>query len=276
MASEARHLVHRVPDSLRPYVAAAHGYAAPPMPSGVHRGLPSRHLTLVVEIPAPLAVTGPGYAVADHGVVGGLHVGPAMIDAGRPQEGLQYSLTPLGTSALLGVPAGELSGQTVPLRDVLGARATEAIDRVVGARGWRQRFEALDAVLAAGLDRDRGRVPAEVVAAWQMIVRVESAAPVSEVAEAVGWSRRHLLTRFREAIGVTPKQAHRIARFEAVRHELVARRGLAVAGVAAGHGYADQQHLAREWRALAGCSLGTWLREEFPFVHDTEVPMSSS
>lgn len=39
--------------------------------------------------------------------------------------------------------------------------------------------------------------------------------------------------------------------------------------LAARCGYADQQHPAREWRQLAGCSLGTWLREELPFVHDS-------
>ncbi len=50
---------------------------------------------------------------------------------------------------------------------------------------------------------------------------------------------------------------------------LLAPERPALAHVAVRCGYADQPHLAREWRALAGCSVGTWLREELPFVHDS-------
>ncbi|WP_211489636.1 helix-turn-helix domain-containing protein [Georgenia thermotolerans] len=60
----------------------------------------------------------------------------------------------------------------------------------------------------------------------------------------------------------------RIARFEHARALLLGPGRPGLADVAARAGYADQSHLAREWRALAGCSVGTWLREELPFVQD--------
>lgn len=99
-------LRHAAPEPLRPFVAEALGYQAPAHPSGVHRGLPSRHLTLVIELNAPLAVMGLSEPVSAHGVIGGLHTMPAIIDASRSQEGLQYGLTPLGALALLGAPGG--------------------------------------------------------------------------------------------------------------------------------------------------------------------------
>jgi hypothetical protein len=77
---------HAVPAPLRPFVAAAHGYRSPALPDGLHRGLPSRHLTLVVELAAPLRVSGTGLAVAAHAVVGGLHTRAALIDATRPRR----------------------------------------------------------------------------------------------------------------------------------------------------------------------------------------------
>ena len=92
---------------------------------------------------------------------------------------------------------------------------------------------------------------------------------IEDLAAHVGWSRRHLSERFRLATGVTPKQAARIARFEATRRLLTDPRRPPLAEVAVRCGYADQPHLAREWRALAGCSVGTWLREELPFVQDS-------
>jgi AraC-like DNA-binding protein len=41
--------------------------------------------------------------------------------------------------------------------------------------------------------------------------------------------------------------------------------------VAVSAGYADQAHLTREWRALAGCTPGEWVRDEVPIVQDTRT-----
>jgi AraC-like DNA-binding protein len=259
---------HRVPAPLRPFVAQAHGYRTPPNPAGVHRGLPSRHLTLVVELAAPLRVTGLGSPVAAHAVVGGLHTRPALIDAALPQDGLQYGLTPLAAGALLGLPAVELSGRAVDLADVLGRAADRLVDDLVAAPDWPQRFARLDAALLERLSGPGVPVPPEVREAWRLLHASDGRRRAGELAAHVGWSRRHLGERFRLATGLTPKQAARIARFEATRRLLLDPRRPPLAEIAVRCGYADQPHLAREWRALAGCSVGTWLREEFPFVQD--------
>jgi len=260
---------HVVPAPLRPFVAAAHGYRSPALPTGLHRGLPSRHLTLVVELAAPLRVSGTGPAVAAHAVLGGLHTRPALIDATRPQEGLQYALTPLAAGALLGLPAAELAERTADLADVLGRAADRLVDDLAAAPGWAERFTRLDAALLDRLCGDVAPVPPEVREAWGVLHRSAGRCRVEDLAAHVGWSRRHLSEQFRLATGVPPKQAARIARFEATRRLLLDPRRPPLAEVAVRCGYADQPHLAREWRALAGCSVGTWLREELPFVQDS-------
>ncbi|MGY1681077.1 helix-turn-helix domain-containing protein [Geodermatophilus sp. SYSU D01176] len=265
---------HAVPAPLRPFVAAAHGYRSPAMPAGLHRGLPSRHLTLVVELAAPLRVSGTGTAVAAHAVVGGLHTRAALIDATRPQDGLQYALSPLAASALLGLPAAELAERSVDLADVIGPAADRLVDDLAAAGGWTERFARLDAALLGRLSGGVAPVPPEVREAWRLVHRSAGRCRVEDLAAHVGWSRRHLGERFRLATGLTPKQAARIARFEATRRLLADPGRPSLAEVAARCGYADQPHLAREWRALAGCSVSTWLREELPFVQDTGAPVA--
>src|SRR5512144_1542468 len=126
---DVRYLRHVPPPPLQPFVAVAHGYQVPGNPTGLHRGLPSRHVTLVVELTAPLRVgTRTDPPVAAHAVVGGLHLGPALIDAAEPQEGMQYGLTPLGAHALLGAPAAELRDQTVDLVDLIGPGTADLVD----------------------------------------------------------------------------------------------------------------------------------------------------
>jgi AraC-like DNA-binding protein len=261
---------HRVPPPLRPYVADAHGYRTAANPAGLHRGLPSRRLTLVVELAAPLRVGGLGGEVAAHAVLGGLHTRPALIDATRPQDGLQYALTPTAAAVLFGLPAGELGERAVDLADVLGPAADRLVDDLAVAGGWAERFGRLDAALLRRLAGTPGPVdvPPEVREAWRLTVASAGRARVGEVATAVGWSRRHLTAQFRLVTGIGPKQAARIARFEAARRLLLDPRRPPLADIAVRCGYADQPHLQREWRALAGCSIGTWLREEFPFLQD--------
>jgi AraC-like DNA-binding protein len=89
----------------------------------------------------------------------------------------------------------------------------------------------------------------------------------------VGYCRRHLGTLLRAEVGISPKEYQRVARFERSRALLIAAAASgrpSLADVAAGAGYADQAHLAREWVRLAGCPPSTWIAEELPFVQDPE------
>jgi AraC-like DNA-binding protein len=74
---------------------------------------------------------------------------------------------------------------------------------------------------------------------------------VADLADGAGCSHRHLVARFREQIGATPKTAARVLRY-AWAARLLARRDLAPAQAAVLCGYADQPHMTREFAALAG------------------------
>ncbi len=162
---------HVVPAPLPPFVAPAHGYSTPANPTGLHRGLPSRHLTLVVELAAPLRVSGPGDPVTAHAVIGGLHTQAALIDATRPQEGLQYALTLPAATVLLGLPAVDLAGRPVDLADVVGPAADRLVDDLATATGWAQRSARLDDALVERLSCAAPPVPSDVRKAWRLVHR---------------------------------------------------------------------------------------------------------
>lgn len=67
---------------------------------------------------------------------------------------------------------------------------------------------------------------------------------VDQLAGEVGWSRQRLWSRFRSQVGLTPKRAAKLVRFDLAAHRLAA--GGSPARVAAESGYADQSHLHRE------------------------------
>lgn len=77
--------------------------------------------------------------------------------------------------------------------------------------------------------------------------------PVAAIAAACGLSARQLHRRCQTAFGYGPKLLVRILRLQ--RALALARAGRPFATVAATCGYADQAHLARDVRALAGARL---------------------
>jgi len=261
-------------EPLRPYVAAYTGYRQRGVPPARHRGLPSPYLTLIFTLDEPLTIVAhpdPGQPPGEYGtLLGGLHSVPALITHAGAQSGLQVALRPLGARALLGLPAGELAALDLPAEAVLGGVCAELREKLQSAAGWPERFAVLDEILLrrAGLSWAAGAdVAPEVSWAWHELLREGGATRVSELAAGTGWSERHLTSRFRAEIGLAPKAAARVVRFDRARkllvRKLTAGGDYLLADLAADCGYFDQAHLAREFRALAGCPPSQWLAEEF-------------
>jgi AraC-like DNA-binding protein len=259
---------------LRPYVAWYTGYRQRGVPPARHRGLPSPFLTFIVTLDEPMVILAhpdPGQRPGDFTtLLGGLHSAPALIVHEGAQSGIQVALRPLGARVLLGLPAGELAEIDVPAEAVLSDLGSELRDRVRAAAGWRGRFAVLDEILIRRMNAAPARhdVAPEVATAWHQLLASGGTILVSDLAEQTGWTSRHLARRFREEIGLAPKAAARVIRFSRARHLLARQATAAVGGyrlsdLAATCGYFDQAHLAREFRALAGCPPSQWLAEEY-------------
>jgi AraC-like DNA-binding protein len=274
-------VVHLPHPALRPFVASLVGYRHEGLAPGLHRGLPSPSLTMIVTVDEPLALA----AHADprqrpdayDAMVAGLHTRPALIAHPGRQFGVLVSLRPLAARALLGIPAGELGSLDCRLDDVMGPAAAELTARFRAATDWDGRFAEVERTLLRllGANASRRRCDPEVDEAWRLVTASAGRLRVDEIAHRVGWSGRHLGARFRAETGLSPKQAVRVARFDRARRVLGARaaRGAALdlAGLAADGGYYDQAHLTREWRALSGLPPSRWLVEEFGFLQDADA-----
>jgi AraC-like DNA-binding protein len=97
-----------------------------------------------------------------------------------------------------------------------------------------------------------------VVEAWRRLTDSNGAVPVATIARELGWSSRYLGRQFATEVGLSPKVAGRVVRFDRARRALqldTARgRRLSLAELAVTCGYYDQAHMAREFAGFAGCS----------------------
>ncbi|MBX6354775.1 MAG: helix-turn-helix domain-containing protein [Micromonosporaceae bacterium] len=173
------------------------------------------------------------------------YVAPAP--PGTAYAGVRF---PPGTGpAVFGVPAWELRDQRVPLDDLWPAgevrRLAERVHQATDPGA------ALEEIAAA-----RRPVPDRLIS--EVAARLRAGEPVRATAAAVGLSDRQLYRRSLAAFGYGPKTLARIMRM--VRALELARAGTAFAAVAAAAGYADQAHLAREVKDLAGVPLSALIR----------------
>jgi AraC-like DNA-binding protein len=88
---------------------------------------------------------------------------------------------------------------------------------------------------------------------------------VGDLATDLGWSRKRLIGRFREHVGVAPKLYGRLLRFQAAVETLrSATDDLAFAELALACGYYDQSHLYRDFRAFAGATPTEFVAGRLP------------
>jgi AraC-like DNA-binding protein len=145
--------------------------------------------------------------------------------------------------SVIGVPADELTDRQVPLADLWPAAEVRRLADVTSLA------ELERAVLRRWAPPD----PAMV----EVARRARAGQPVDAIAAVCGLSARHLQRRVRAAFGYGPKTLTKILRMQ--RAVVLARRGTPFAEVSATAGYADQAHLARDVKALAGVPLGRLL-----------------
>ena len=107
-------------------------------------------------------------------------------------------------------------------------------------------------------------MPAEVRWAWRRLVRSAGAVPIGSLAREAGWSHKHLITRFRQQVGLTPRAVARLLRFEDVWHYLRDGEPARWDRIAADGGYAGRSHLIRDFRQFTGGTPAGLLARSIP------------
>lgn len=234
--------------------------------------VPHPSITLIVDLSAGEGIR---YEIegqqAQGSVVAGLLPG-GLRAAGWGGECLQLRLSPTTAGALLGA-ATALTGEVVSLKDVWGREAGRVEDRLRTATSWDERFTIAAQLLARRLDAGPSVDP-EVAHAWRRMLVSRGRARVDRLANEIGWSRKRLWSRFRSQLGITPKRAVQLVRFDHAAHLLAA--GHPAARVAAESGYVDQSHLHREIRAITGATPSALAVAPWLAIDDVAWPASSS
>lgn len=243
-------------------------HAPPPALNGVVAGMVGMHertagllrrrqpagslIPLIISFGDPLTVESlsdaAGAGSSYRSFVAGFSPGHATTSFVGSQECVQVYLHPIGVGRLLGAPAHEVARRVVAADEVL-PRVAGLAERLASTPAWAERLSLVEAELLGQLEGTGNRVPRWVEWMWQRIVATGGQVRIGSLVEETGWSHRHVTRTFTEHVGLSPKQAADVVRFE---HALADLGELPPAEVAARHGYADQSHLTRAVARHAG------------------------
>ena len=230
------------------------------------RLIPHPAVTLVLVFGGTIAVEDATGRQQQGSFVAGLGLGEGL-RALRAEafECLQVRLSPVVAHAVLGGAVADLNGAVVSLDDLWGREAAQISERLGDLSSWEDRFALTDAWLARRCAA-APQVATEVAWAWRGIVAGRGMVRIEHLAAELGWSRKRLWSGFHSQIGLPPKRAAKLVRFDHAVHGLVA--GQDAARVAADGGYTDQSHLHRDVAAFTGLTPATVVNEPFLAIDD--------
>ncbi|MGV0050500.1 helix-turn-helix domain-containing protein [Mycobacterium colombiense] len=190
----------------------------------------------------------------------GLHAGALRVTGAGAGDVLQIRVSPVVAAAILR-DTDIIGGTVTLLRELWGSCVAALTARLRATPSWDDRFAIAAEFLRSRAARGFGVAP-EIAYAWDQTVRSRGLLRVEDLAQETGWTRQRLWSRFRTHIGVSPKRACELVRFDHAAHLLAA--GHPPAHAAAEAGYADQSHLHRRIKSIAdmtptGVARAPWL-----------------
>jgi AraC-like DNA-binding protein len=226
------------------------------------RELPIANGVMIFNFAGPLEIVGgDGRAIrlgAGEAFVAGTHLRPALSRSTGEQAGIHVFLPIESVRRLIGVPLGQMTDQVVALDTLLGPTARRLGESLVQAPRA-HRAELLDQALHQRLSETKACASQ---AHALHLLRTRPDLDIIEIARDIGWSRKHLADRVRDAVGIGPRSFRRLLRF----HRLTKAIGEAPdwAGLAHDAGYYDQSHLIREFREFAGMTPSDYMARLVP------------
>ena len=240
--------------AIRPHVRRYIGWWERRTTPLYRRELPTSEVPLIISFGEPIRL----FDVSDRtrsSVLGSFATGAydshVIVEANGAQVGMQIDFTILGMRLFLGRPLADLTNRGVALEDIFGSSGRRITTELREAPTWEARFDLLDREITSRIAA--ARPPAsEVLCTWKRIVDSGGLVTVRSLVEETRWSQKHLISQFKEHIGLAPKMFARVMRFGRAVERLRRRRHGSLTELALDCGYYDQSHFDRDFRVFAG------------------------
>lgn len=229
----------------------------PGEPDGGRRVLPDGCVELIVHLGIPFAWRDPRgvFVPQSHTCVVGPFAAPLWLAAPPRFSSVGVRFRPGAARPYFHVPISALANAVTPLELLWGRSAAEFHQRMAGAGSTPHLLRCVAAALRARRPQALGDGPV-IRRAVAHALDSRGRARVADLAARQGHGSRRLERGFDRELGLAPKVFLRVVRFNALLAGSRLERDSDWAALAWDHGFADQAHLIREFRALTQVTPG--------------------
>jgi AraC-like DNA-binding protein len=181
-----------------------------------------------------------------------------IIEALRESDLIGIRFRPGGAHAFLHFPVSEMTNHVVECEQLFGALLRQLREQLLETPRFDQRIRLIENFMLKRID------PATedplIAYALREIHQHDGQKMIYQLSREVGYSHKHLISRFRAAVGVSPKRLCRILRFQSVIHRIKNQTQVRWADVAQQCNYYDQAHLIHEFRHFSDANPSGYLQ----------------
>ena len=194
------------------------------------------------------------------------HASVIEFEEGHAHVSVAFALG--AAQCFLAPPLALVRDDLVPLAALWGRSGACLRERLLEASTPGAALAVMEDVLLREMTGVVAPDPAVIAAAGALSRGV----PVGEVSRDLGLLPRTLRRRFTAQVGLTPKRFARVQRMRRLVRDLDGQAEVDWAAAAAKHGYADQPHLADEFRELVGVTPTEYLRSRMDGPNHLRFP----
>jgi AraC-like DNA-binding protein len=182
-----------------------------------------------------------------------------IVDWPADMEHFGVSFKPGGAYPFFKLPLSELHNQVLPLDVIWGNFAAEIRERLYDAPTLQARFALLEQFLLTRLYASAGQLKAVQWAVTELD-RSHGRLSIRILSEHMSMSQKHLITRFKQIVGCTPKELARLYRFAHILDGIDLAEPVDWTLITHQFYYYDQSHLVRDFREFTGYTPSHYLQ----------------
>ncbi len=201
------------------------------------------------------------------GWISGVHRNFITIEAAQGASMLVVRFRPGRILSILGMPAGAIAGQVVPLDLVWGPAFERLRNGLLERPEPARKFAWLEQFFQQKIQNAPASNPV-IDFALNRLQGMDTAAGIAAIVGKTGYSHKHFVSLFHLHIGVPPKVYSRILKFQQAVRQLESSRGEPDwSALTYACGYYDQAHFINEFRSFSGFSPSFYLGKRGAYLN---------
>jgi len=211
------------------------------------------------------------YCLYKNAWISGERTGYIMIEQ-QPSQGsmLGVRFKPGGAYPFFSFPISEINDSVVELDLIYGSIILDLREQLLATNSVKEKFECVESFLIN--QAKRNLEPDQTVEfALRQILFSPQALAIKDLADKIGITQKHLITKFDNVVGLTPKLLTRISKFQKVIKTIGHQNQVEWSEIVYGCGYFDQSHFIKDFVHFSGMNPSKYLVERGQYLNTISI-----